>query len=96
MTGTEKRRVVVTGMGMLSALGADVASSWQGIKEGKSGIKTIEHFDTEGFSTRFAGMVPDFSCEPQHLLAKNQFSSRIAKGIQYFLSHLIRRHLAQP
>ncbi|MCG8438769.1 MAG: beta-ketoacyl-ACP synthase II [Pseudomonadales bacterium] len=54
------RRVVITGLGMLTPLGADVTSSWEGIKAGKSGIRTIEHFDTEPFSTRFAGLVPDF------------------------------------
>ncbi|MCG8391492.1 MAG: beta-ketoacyl-ACP synthase II [Pseudomonadales bacterium] len=54
------RRVVVTGMGMLTPLGADVASTWEAIKAGKSGIRNIEHFDTEPFSTRFAGLVPDF------------------------------------
>lgn len=57
MTG---RRVVVTGLGMLSPLGASVEQSWKGITAGNSGISTIEHFDTEGFSTRFAGMVPEF------------------------------------
>ena len=54
------RRVVITGMGMLTPLGADVASTWEGIKAGKSGIRNIEHFDTEPFATRFAGLVPDF------------------------------------
>ncbi len=54
------RRVVITGMGMLTPLGADVASTWEGIKAGKSGIRNIEHFDTEAFSTRFAGLVPEF------------------------------------
>ena len=54
------RRVVITGLGMLTPLGADVTSSWEGIKAGKSGIRTIEHFDTEPFTTRFAGLVPDF------------------------------------
>ncbi|MGB1465458.1 MAG: beta-ketoacyl-ACP synthase II [Alcanivorax nanhaiticus] len=54
------RRVVVTGMGMLTPLGADVASTWEGIKAGKSGIRNIEHFDTEPFATRFAGLVPEF------------------------------------
>ncbi|MCK0155416.1 beta-ketoacyl-ACP synthase II [Alcanivorax sp. S6407] len=54
------RRVVITGMGMLTPLGADVASTWEGIKAGKSGIRTIEHFDTEPFATRFAGLVPEF------------------------------------
>jgi len=54
------RRVVITGLGMLTPLGADVASTWEGIKAGKSGIRNIEHFDTESFSTRFAGLVPEF------------------------------------
>ncbi|MDX1803844.1 MAG: beta-ketoacyl-ACP synthase II [Alcanivorax sp.] len=54
------RRVVVTGLGMLTPLGADTASSWAGIKAGKSGIGMIEHFDTEAFSTKFAGLVPEF------------------------------------
>ena len=55
-----KRRVVVTGMGMLTPLGADVASSWEGIVAGRSGIRDIDYFDTEGFATRFAGLVPEF------------------------------------
>ena len=54
------RRVVITGLGMLTPLGADVASTWEGIKAGKSGIRNIDHFDTEAFSTRFAGLVPEF------------------------------------
>ncbi|RJG19757.1 beta-ketoacyl-[acyl-carrier-protein] synthase II [Alcanivorax profundi] len=54
------RRVVITGLGMLTPLGTDVASTWDGIKAGKSGIRPIEHFDTEPFSTRFAGLVPEF------------------------------------
>ena len=54
------RRVVITGLGMLTPLGVDVASTWEGIKAGKSGIRNIEHFDTEPFATRFAGLVPDF------------------------------------
>lgn len=54
------RRVVITGMGMLTPLGTDVASSWEGIKAGKSGIRNIEHFDTEAYAARFAGLVPEF------------------------------------
>ena len=54
------RRVVITGLGMLTPLGTDVASTWDGIKAGKSVIRPIEHFDTEPFSTRFAGLVPEF------------------------------------
>ncbi|EGR4672471.1 beta-ketoacyl-ACP synthase II [Vibrio parahaemolyticus] len=57
-----KRRVVVTGMGMLSPVGNTVESSWKALLEGKSGIVNIEHFDTTNFSTRFAGLVKDFDC----------------------------------
>lgn len=55
-----KRRVVVTGMGMVSPLGLDVKTSWENILAGKSGISTITEFDTSGFSTRFGGIVKDF------------------------------------
>ncbi|WP_333703923.1 beta-ketoacyl-ACP synthase II [Vibrio hepatarius] len=57
-----KRRVVVTGMGMLSPVGNTVESSWKALLEGQSGIVNIDHFDTENFSTRFAGLVKDFDC----------------------------------
>ncbi|WP_394248261.1 beta-ketoacyl-ACP synthase II [Vibrio profundi] len=58
-----KRRVVVTGMGMLSPVGNTVESSWKALLAGQSGIVDIEHFDTTNFSTRFAGLVKDFNCE---------------------------------
>ncbi|ASA57223.1 beta-ketoacyl-ACP synthase II [Vibrio gazogenes] len=58
-----KRRVVVTGMGMLSPVGNTVESSWKALLAGQSGIVSIDHFDTEGFSTRFAGLVKNFNCE---------------------------------
>jgi 3-oxoacyl-[acyl-carrier-protein] synthase II len=48
---------------MLSPLGADVASTWEGILAGRSGIRRIDHFDTENFSTKFAGLVPDFAMD---------------------------------
>ena len=57
-----KRRVVVTGMGMLSPVGNTVESSWKALLEGQSGIVNIDHFDTTNFSTRFAGLVKDFDC----------------------------------
>ncbi|HEX5679091.1 MAG TPA: beta-ketoacyl-ACP synthase II [Alcanivorax sp.] len=58
-----RRRVVITGLGMLSPLGTDVASTWEGILAGRSGIRQIDHFDTEAFSTKFAGLVPDFAMD---------------------------------
>ncbi|WP_045421577.1 beta-ketoacyl-ACP synthase II [Vibrio campbellii] len=57
-----KRRVVVTGMGMLSPVGNTVESSWKALLAGQSGIVNIEHFDATNFSTRFAGLVKDFDC----------------------------------
>ncbi len=54
------RRVVVTGLGMLSPLGNSVADSWTACLAGKSGIGPITRFDTTGFPANFAGSVPDF------------------------------------
>ena len=55
-----KRRVVVTGLGTVSPLGNDLASTWDGIVNGRSGIGPITHFDTTGYSTRIGGMVKNF------------------------------------
>ena len=46
MAETERRRVVVTGMGAVTPLGLDVASSWEGVVEGRSGVVPISTFDT--------------------------------------------------
>ena len=58
-----RRRVVVTGLGMLSPLGNTVESSWQAALAGKSGIGPIEHMDVSAFSTRIGGSVRDFEVE---------------------------------
>ncbi|MGV6988412.1 beta-ketoacyl-ACP synthase II [Testudinibacter sp. P80/BLE/0925] len=58
-----KRRVVVTGLGMLSPLGNDVNSTWQNLLAGKSGINLIENFDTSNHTTKFAGQVKNFNSE---------------------------------
>jgi len=58
-----KRRVVVTGLGMLSPVGNNVESSWQNLLAGKSGIDNIDTMDVSSFSTRFAGLVKDFNAE---------------------------------
>ena len=55
-----RKRVVVTGMGMLSALGNTMDQSWSNILAGKSGVQNINHFDTEGFGTHFSASVKDF------------------------------------
>lgn len=55
-----KRRVVITGMGMVSPVGNTVKASWDSILAGKSGIAPITHFDTTGFATTFGGSIRDF------------------------------------
>ncbi|MEW6009030.1 MAG: beta-ketoacyl-ACP synthase II [Candidatus Omnitrophota bacterium] len=55
-----ERRVVVTGLGVISPVGNDVATFWQSLLNGKSGIGPITAFDTTGFSSRIAGEVKGF------------------------------------
>ena len=58
-----KRRVVVTGLGMLSPVGNTVESTWSALLAGQSGISMIDHFDASAYATRFAGLVKDFNRE---------------------------------
>tara|TARA_B100001250_G_C19765156_1_gene774392 strand:- start:148 stop:1392 length:1245 start_codon:yes stop_codon:yes gene_type:complete len=83
------KRVVVTGLGLLTPLGNDVVSSWDAIKNGRSGIGPIEHFDVSGFSTRFGGSLKDFNCndfmEPKEARRIDIFMQYgIAAGVQAF------------
>lgn len=75
-----RRRVVVTGLGMLTGLGNTVEATWAGIVAGKSGISLIDHFDTTNHSTRFAGIVRDFDVEA-YMPAKE--ARRLDEFIQY-------------
>ncbi|MCE8020058.1 beta-ketoacyl-ACP synthase II [Halomonas sp. MCCC 1A11036] len=58
------RRVVVTGLGLVTPVGNTVKESWESILAGKSGIAPIEHFDATGFNTRFGGSVKNFDISP--------------------------------
>ncbi len=58
-----KRRVVVTGLGMLSPVGNTVESTWTALLAGQSGISLIDHFDTSAYATKFAGLVKNFNSE---------------------------------
>jgi len=71
---------VVTGLGMLTPLGNDVASSWQALQQAKSGISLIEHFDTSAYTTKFAGLVKDFDVEPY-------FPAKDAKKMDLFIQY---------
>jgi 3-oxoacyl-[acyl-carrier-protein] synthase II len=70
-------------MGMLSPLGTDVPSSWQGILAGQSGIGLIEHTDLSAFTTRIGGSVKGFNVE-DYLSAKD--ARKIDLFIQYGLA----------
>ncbi|HET7923891.1 MAG TPA: beta-ketoacyl-ACP synthase II [Rhodanobacteraceae bacterium] len=65
-----KRRVVVTGLGIVSPVGNDVATAWANIKAGKSGIGPITHFDASTFPTRIAGEIREFD-PTQYVAAKD-------------------------
>ena len=78
-----RRRVVVTGMGMLTPLGNDVPSTWQGILAGQSGIGPIEHTDLSAYTTRFGGSVKGFKVE-EYLSPKE--ARRLDLFIQYGLA----------
>ncbi|HET8883583.1 MAG TPA: beta-ketoacyl-ACP synthase II [Solimonas sp.] len=56
-----RRRVVVTGLGIVSPVGNDIATAWSNILAGKSGIGPITYFDVSAYTTRFGGMVKDFN-----------------------------------
>jgi len=60
MCSMSKRRVVVTGMGLISPVGNDVATAWKHVLEGVSGIGPVTHFDASAYATRIAGQVRDF------------------------------------
>ncbi|KAJ1292172.1 hypothetical protein BS78_02G371900 [Paspalum vaginatum] len=58
-----KKRVVVTGTGVVSVFGNDVAAFYDRLLAGKSGAARIDRFDASGFSTRFAAQIRGFSCD---------------------------------
>ncbi|MGE9267498.1 MAG: beta-ketoacyl-ACP synthase II [Verrucomicrobiales bacterium] len=59
-----ERRVVITGIGAVSPLGNDAASTWEGMKAGRSGISEIQSMSTEGYPVTIAGEVRDFDPKP--------------------------------
>ena len=56
----EGRRVVITGLGIVSSIGQDIDTYWKSLVAGKSGVKRIAAFDPSAYPTQFAGEIPDF------------------------------------
>lgn len=84
-----QRRVVVTGLGLVSPVGNNVKTAWDSLLAGKSGIATITKFDHSGLSVHFAGEVKDFQIE-EYVTAKEArhmdtfIHYGIAAGMQAF------------
>jgi len=74
------RRVVVTGMGLISPLGNDVQTSWNGALAGKSGVSTIENLNLEGFASKIGGQIKNFDVT-KYLPAKE--AKKLDAFIQY-------------
>lgn len=75
-----RRRVVVTGLGMVSPLGNTVAETWQGIVNGKSGVAPITAFDTSAFSTQFSASV-------KNLVVEDYISGKEARKMDPFIQY---------
>lgn len=76
-----KRRVVVTGLGMLSPVGNTAEESWKNLLAGKSGICKIEHFDTTDFPSKIAGLVKGF--DPEQFVITKKDARKMDMFIQY-------------
>jgi 3-oxoacyl-[acyl-carrier-protein] synthase II len=79
---TKPHRVVVTGMGLITALGPDVASTWAGMVAGRSGVETITSFDPSRLQARIAGEVRDF--DPSGVMDRKEIR-RTDRYIQFGL-----------
>lgn len=71
------RRVVVTGLGAITPIGVGVENFWNGIKEGKVGIKKVDRFDVSDYKAKVAGQIDDFD-------AKNHMDIKAAKRMERF------------
>jgi len=76
-----KKRVVITGLGVISPVGNDVASFWQSLKEGKSGVGPITSFDATAFDSRIAAEVKNFDPTQYGISLKDV--KRTAKFVQF-------------
>jgi 3-oxoacyl-[acyl-carrier-protein] synthase II len=75
-----KRRVAVTGLGIVSPVGNDVASAWKSVVGGQSGIAPVTRFDTTGFPVHFGGEIRNLDLEPY-------FSAKDARRMDAFMQY---------
>src|SRR5690348_12795576 len=77
------RRVVITGIGVVTSIGMDAASFWNGLVEGRCGIQTIKAFDPSPLQSRIAGEINDFN--PKNYISSKEGRKQIrvmARSIQ--------------
>lgn len=77
------RRVVITGIGLVTPVGLTTAANWETILAGKSGIGPITRFDASGFNTRIAGEIKDF--DPSQFVDKKEIK-KMDRFIQYAIA----------
>ena len=78
----EKKRVAVTGVGLVTALGTGTEETWKGLLEGRSGVGPISRFDTSLYSTRIAAEVKDFD-------PLKWFDKKDVKKMDYFIYYAV-------
>jgi 3-oxoacyl-[acyl-carrier-protein] synthase II len=76
----DNRRVVITGVGAVTALGLDTNSTWRGVTNGENGVRAIDHFDASAFSTRFSASLNSFTTD-------GYLASRDAKRMDSFIQY---------
>lgn len=76
----DNRRVVITGVGAVTALGLDTKSTWRGVTNGANGVRAIDHFDASAFATRFSASLNGFTTD-------GYFASRDAKRMDSFIQY---------
>ncbi len=77
-----KKRVVVTGLGVVSPVGTGVEKFWKSLVEGKSGIRPIPHFDTTHFDSKIAGTIIDYN-------PLDHFSTKDVRNLAHFVQYAI-------
>ena len=78
----QKRRVVITGLGIVSPIGSNTEKFWKSLVEGKSGIRPITHFDASQFDCRIAGTVIDFN-------PLDHFSTKEVRHLATFIQYAL-------
>ena len=76
----DNRRVVITGVGAVTALGLDTNNTWRGVTNGENGVRAIDHFDASAFSTRFSASLNGFTTD-------GYLASRDAKRMDSFIQY---------